>query len=283
MHPVDKKNKHFTILICVLAIGITSACVIINPAYLIVIIAYIIFGIEKRKVIKNIIPLTAAYIIIGNIVILILDNFLFKFIFSEPFQAPIRFLLSLSSFFILFSIHFLKFQNLLLLKIIKNEKEHFTLISKYPDLLCRKHHTRTKQSKILGFRKINCRTSWFCFGQRRIREVKQLIGLIGKEYERWTFEKNYYVTLWNSKSGKINNGDYDVIEIHESNSIEDYNAVINKVIDFQYNEINRYEPISEVVVKIIGHPQISESTKRRLEEHFLKVEYLIPELEEVEA
>ena len=108
-----------------------------------------------------------------------------------------------------------------------------------------------------------------------------MIGFLGISFKKQAMNGDFYIVLWNPKSRKITNGDYDIIEIHESSKIKDYDAIISKIIDFLYNEIKRFKPINEVVVRIIGNPQISESTKRRLEEHFLKVEYLVPKLEKI--
>ncbi len=281
MHPIDRKNRQFVLIISVLAIIVTSICIVVNPLYVSILIAYIFFLLEKRKQIKNIIALTAAYLIIANIIVLVLDNVLFRLIFRESFQVPVRFLLGLITYFLLFSINFLRFQNMQFLEIIKNEKEHFALINKYPDLICAHHNCRTRKTTILGFIIINCRVSWFCFKQKKIREAKQIIGVIGKEMKKTIYKNNLCVSIWDSKRKKIVNGDFDIIEIHENNETKDYNAIINKIIDFLYNEIKRFKPINEVVVKIIGNPQISESTKRRLEEHFLKVEYQVLEFEKV--
>lgn len=274
MHPIEKKKRKLYALIVIIAICITIISIVYNYAYSLIIIAYVFFMIEKRGEIKNLLPLTATYLIVSNVFVFILDNFLFSILFNEAHQAPIRFFLSLSSFFMVFSFHFFKTKNSDFLKIIENELENFELINKHPHLLCRRHYTRTVQTKVFGFRNIRCRSKWLCFRRKWIREVEQLIGLIGKYDEQLTLKNKYYLTLWNPKSGNFRNADYDEIEIHNNDKIKDYDSIINKMISFFYNELKRFKPINEVTVRIIGNPEISESTKRLLEEKFLKVEYL---------
>jgi hypothetical protein len=153
-----------------------------------------------------------------------------------------------------------------------NEKSSYSIMKKHPYLICTEHHLRPDLKKRFGYKNINCRMEDKCLADDKVIYAKNIIGVLGKDVIHGSSNDNYYIPIWNENEQRIDNADYDIIEIHESSEIKDYNAVINKIIDFLYNEINRYKPINEVVVKIIGNPQISESTKRRLEEHFFKVE-----------
>jgi hypothetical protein len=144
------------------------------------------------------------------------------------------------------------------------------LFKLYPNLMCKKHLARIKLESEYENEYLRCRIDKNCL---KIAYAKKIVGVIGIIHKNWRKQSDYYVTLLNHKTGEITNADYDIVEIHENKEIKDYNAVISKAISFLYNELNRYKPISEVIVRIIGDIEISESTKRLLEKNFLKVEY----------
>jgi hypothetical protein len=96
--------------------------------------------------------------------------------------------------------------------------------------------------------------------------------VIGKSVNQ-TIENNYYITIWDNLEEKVTDGDFDIIEIHKSQEIENYDKVIDKVVRFLYNEVDRYKPLNQVTVKVIGNIELTENTKRLLKKHFFKVEY----------
>lgn len=155
-----------------------------------------------------------------------------------------------------------------------DEKNNYFAIKRYPNLVCLKHNTRTTFHRHFLYNSIACRVNKKCFAERKLIYATHIIGVIGRSKTIKSTQGKYYVPLWNEKEHKINNADYDLIEIYENDEIADYNALINRVVDFFYNEIDRYKPINKVVVRIFGTPNISENTKRLLNERFLKIEYL---------
>ena len=148
------------------------------------------------------------------------------------------------------------------------------LIENFPYLICQEHLARTKIKNIFGYKKVVCRIDKNCVKYyKRIIVWKYLVGRIGDFKDTRFNNDSYYVDIWNHETKEIRDGDYDIIQIHENDVIEDFDGVIVKVVSYFYNELKRFKPISEVIVKIIGQPKISESTKRLLEKRFLKVEY----------
>jgi len=157
----------------------------------------------------------------------------------------------------------------------KNEKNNYFAVKRFPYLICEKHFTKTVLVRRLGYKEIRCRKGKLCFARKKLVYAKQIIGVIGKDEMISTQIGDYYISLWNENDQAVKDADYDAVEIIENNTIKDYNAIINKVVNFLYNEIDRYKPINEVVVRVFGNPDISESTKRLLNKRFKKVEYII--------
>jgi hypothetical protein len=119
-----------------------------------------------------------------------------------------------------------------------------------------------------------CRVGKICHKNKSLIKANELIGLIGVMERGKLINDEYYVTLWDHRLRKIRYGDYDIIEIHNNKDINDYDFVISKVITFFYNEIDRYKPLKEVDIRIIGDLPISENTLHLLQKHFSKLEFI---------
>ena len=123
----------------------------------------------------------------------------------------------------------------------------------------------------LGYREIRCRDCEKWTSKSQVVCAKNIIGTIGMNGNFENSDNDYRIPVWDEVKKTVINADYDIIEIYESKAV-DCNAIIDRVVNFLYNEINRYKPVNEVVVKIIGYPVISRSTMRLMKERFLKVE-----------
>jgi len=285
MHPIDRKNRRYSSIILIIALIIALFTVIRNPYY---IIALGIFAFYAMTLQLEAIP---KFILIALLTIFTYPTIYFiEYLLAKDGALPTgdayeQFIQSaLYTSFVLtiplfaFSIYFVQ-----LVKTADNEKDHYDLIKNYPYLICSEHHTRTKSYSSFGYKGVKCRVGRKCLVHNNIKVSVKLVGLIGLIENGKAIDKDYYVSLWDHRYKKIRYGDYDIIEIHENKYLKNYDFIISKIITFFANEIRRYKPINEVIVKVIGNPPLSENTKRLLERHFLKVEYLIPELEEVEA
>jgi hypothetical protein len=156
-------------------------------------------------------------------------------------------------------------------KFAQREKRDYAKIQNYPNLICKKHLSRIVLKDMLVYKNIQCRINDEC-DENDVIHARQLIAVIGKSINQ-TIGDDYYVNIWDRQEGKVIDGDFDIIEIHKSKEIENYDAIINNVIRYYSNEINRYKPISQVIVSVFGDIELSENTKRLMEKHFLKVEY----------
>lgn len=77
--------------------------------------------------------------------------------------------------------------------------------------------------------------------------------------------------MWYHRYIKIRYGDYDIIEIRNSNEIEDYDFAILKVFTFFNNEIDRYKPIKLTKIRIVDNPLIPDNTMHLLHNNFERV------------
>jgi len=155
-----------------------------------------------------------------------------------------------------------------------NEKNNYFAVKRYPDLICEKHLSKTTLIRRFGYKEIKCRKGRLCFARKKLVYAKRIIGVIGRDEIKSAQKGDYRISLWNENEHTIIDADYDLVEIVENDTVKDYNAIINKITNFLYNEVDRYKPISDVLVKVIGSPEISESTMRLLNERFKEVEYL---------
>jgi len=285
MHPIDKKNKIYASVIFVIALAILIFSLVRNPYYAIGLGVLVFFVVTlPLDVIPKFILLSlwvifslpaiylAEYLLIAD-GILLSDDAYQQFIESALLTI---FVLIVPLF--AFTIYFIQLVNT-----AYNEKEHYDVIEKHPYIICTEHHTRTKKYSSFTYKGVKCRIGKKCLARNKIKHAVKLVGLIGLLENGKSVDNSYYVTLWDHQYRKIRYGDYDVIEIHENAEVKNYDFIISKIILFFTNEIKRFKPMREVVIIIVGRPKISENTKRMLEKHFLKVVYLVPELQEVEV
>ncbi len=283
MHPIDRKNKRYSIVIFSIALIIALACLVHNPYYLLAIVFFAIFTTTLQM------ELAPQVVLIALLTIFTLPAiYLTEYLLAKDGVLPVddayrQFLRSATlTVFVLivplfaFSIYFIQ-----MVKTAENEKDHYDVIEKYPYVICTEHFTRTNKYASFTYKGVKCRVGKKCLAQNYIKPAVQLIGLIGLIENGNTIDNNYYVTLWDHRYWKIRYGDYDIIEIHESDEVKDYDFIIAKLITFFSNEINRYKPINRVEVRIVGKPALSENTIRLLKKHFLKVEYYVYEQEEM--
>jgi hypothetical protein len=169
----------------------------------------------------------------------------------------------------LFYIYFME-----LIKAMEHEKKYYGVIKYSPGLICKTHLAKTNEEMYHGFKSVCCRMDRTCLKKNRITRADEIVGLVGLEKSAAPQNGKYYLTLWDLESGKIHDADYDVVEIHENPGIEDYNGIISKIVSFYYNELERYKPLNQMVIRIVGSPEISVSTRRLLQERFLRIEYI---------
>jgi len=283
MHPTLKKNKKYAGIIFVIAIIISFFCIIRNPYYLIAIgvLAFYTVTLQIEWVPKLV--LTALMTIFVFSAIYIVENLLAtEGTFSKAdqldqfIQSAIYVTIVMIIPLFVLSIYFVQ-----VVQTAENEKEHYDVIHKHPYVLCTEHHTRTKKYTSFVYKGVKCRVGKKCLSQNHIIPAVNLVGLIGVIETGKVIENDYYVTLWDHRYRKIRYGDYDIIEIHESDEVKDYDFIISKIITFFTNEINRYKPLNRVAIRVIGNPDYDENTKRLLEKHFLKVEYFETKSESV--
>ncbi len=79
--------------------------------------------------------------------------------------------------------------------------------------------------------------------------------------------------MWDNSKKVVKHGDYDFIEIYQTNTIKDYNNVLSQMMAFFYNDLNGFKSMDEIVVKIFGELNLTKSTQRLLEKNFKEVKY----------
>jgi hypothetical protein len=270
---MEEKLNLYLFFLTVLALVVSVFSAIWNPYCLIILVFFGLYLLDNRHRIKSALIVIDFVAIVSFPVLLLIQYILYKKNMdtsdSEQFFASA--MLTVILLIVPFSIFYNLFIKVLI--VANHEKDHFDLINSYPNVICKEHLAKTKQYSTLGFKTVHCRKSTKCFARGHVKALN-LVGLIGDLNSGEEYENDYYITLWDYEHNIINDGDYDIIEIQESEKINDYDAVINRVITFFYNELNRFKPIKEVTVRIVGNPEISESTKRLLKERFLKLEYV---------
>ncbi len=270
---MDEKLNLYLLGLTGFALIVTIFSAVLNPYCLILLLLFGLYLLDNRHRFKSALTVIDFVIIISFPTLLLIQYILYRktphIVESEQFlaSAMLTVVVLIVPFFIFYNL-FVK-----VLIVANHEKDNFEVINAYPNIICKDHLAKTKQYSTLGFKTIHCRKSKRCFAKGKIKALN-LVGLIGDLNDGEECENDYYVTLWDYENKKINDGDYDIIEIQESEKIDDFDAVVNKVIAFFYNELNRFKPIAEVRIRIVGNPPISESTKRLLKERFLKIEQI---------
>jgi len=270
---MDEKLNFYLLGITGFAIIVSIFCIIQNAYCSFTLVLFGFYLLDNRYRIRPALITIDFIAIVSLPTILLMEHIIYGKV--SDIAALDQFLVSSMLTLVILIVPFSIFYNLFIrvLIVANHEKDHFDLINSYPKAICKTHLTKTKQYSTLGFKTIHCRKSKKCFAKGNVKALN-LVGLIGDLSYGEEYENDYYVTLWDYEDNEIFDADYDIIEIQESENIKDYDSVINKVITFFYNEIDRFKPINEVIIRINGNPPISESTKRLLNERFFRVEYL---------
>jgi hypothetical protein len=276
MHPTDRKYKKLALFALVVA-GIISLFNIIHNPYNILglgVIAIITFAnrMKPRHRLTLFAIFTIFILLVINLIELGHGN---QYSYSNEDLAGKCFtnfiyatlLLSLPLFFIY--AYFME-----LIQAMEHEKKYYQTIKYSPHLACKTHFAKTLEQNNHGFKDVSCRIGKTCLEKNHLVHANEIVGLIGCEIKIPNTSNNYYITLWDNELDKINDADFDVIEVHENPAIEDFNGIITKTVSFFYNELERYKPLNEMIFRIVGNPEISESTKRLLKERFLRIEYI---------
>ena len=285
MHPVDKKNMWLASTMLLMATIIATSFIFNNNHYAIPLVVLFLIAFSNNMELTHRLVLMAVFVVISFSVMGVVDHFLSKDASTIDMSKGDYFYLlaTFAGILLIIPLFFTYAYFIQLTATIKNAKTHYSVIENSPYLICTEHHTRTKEYSMLGYKGVKCRKGKKCLRKKSIVHAVRLVGLIGIIENGKSVNNDYYVTLWDHRYRKIRYGDYDIIEIHESKDVKDYDFIISKIIAFFTNEINKYKPINEVFVRVVGRPSIAENTKRLLQKHFLKVEYLVGELEEVEV
>jgi hypothetical protein len=275
MHPIDKKNTILAGIFIGIAAILTIICFIKSPYYIVLLVVFGLIAFSNTMRIKHQLILLAVFISIGFPVYLVAGYLMSHSHLAKPDEADTYYLLSFvfASIVLIFPFVYTYTNYTFLIDTAINEKKHYDIIQNYPYIICKDHHTRTNEYSILGYKGVSCRVGKICLKNKELLAAVKLVGLIGVYEKGRVIDNDYYVTLWDHKLRKIRYGDYDIIEIHKNDEIKDYNLIFSKIINFFYNEIDRFKPINEVSIRFVGNVPISENTKRLLQNHFLKVEY----------
>ena len=271
MHPTDRRSLYYAlgIFLLIFVIVVLANTKVFYFSFAILVFGIIIFASKLKKAQKFVFLASFSSADFG---VLSISEYIKV---KDSLESENDFFIVVMLFAFVISVSF--YLIFLLLAFISDraihEKKYYTLIQNHPHLICKNHLTRVVLRKSLGYKEIACRVGEECVNQNQVIKLMNLVGRIGKPGHEQKDDESYYVDLWQPKTGEIKYGDYDIIEIYESNDIDDYDALISKIVSYLYNEIDRHKPINEVSVKVIGNPKLSENTKRLLEQNFLKVEY----------
>ncbi len=270
-------HKFFVIAITALAFLVAVRYAIKNPLSLFIIISNGILAIFIWKKIRYPLVLVSVYLILSCLV--------FTYLTVVNSQSPSNFLYNANEMvipnfaitIIILSLPFYFIYKYYIAKVglaIDEEKQNYKA-KNHPYLICKEHFTRTK-TIVIGedFVRIKCRTGKNCAQEKKLTYAKRIIGIVGKPVVRNYYRGNYYVAMWDAENKQAVNGDYDIIEIHNNPEINDFDAIINKIIALFYNDVDRYIPIYRVTLKIIGSPVFSTSTQRLIDKSFTNIKYL---------
>ena len=259
-----KEPKSYLIIIIML--GVVPAIYFKNVLFLTVMAVYMLLAfINWWRVKKSIYQFVLLYVL-HCLLLQLLYNELFAATAGETFKFFISFIASALVLIFPF-ILFFRLNNLLF-DIFKPKEK------RYAKLICTQHLTRTQPLfQENGEIRIVCRINSECAKSKKLKYVNYLIGVIGKHVKKPKKSKDHYVSLWNHSKNEIKHGDYDFIEIYQSNTINDYNSVLSQIMAFFYNDLNGFKPMNEIVVRIFGQIDLSKNTQRLLEKNFKDVEY----------
>lgn len=265
IHPTNRKTALLASIIIAIAIVIAEHSISQSQYYWIPIILFALISLMTGgNYIEKVLLVASLSIVALPILLFIVSN-----LSNDNYFVGILFLI-----FLVGAVKYAFMLYIIVFSAISQEKKYYGLIKRYPQVICTKHNSRIKLARRYGYKDLACKKDKECINKNRITYCVSLIGQIGRFENEETNNGNYYITLWDHNTNEIVNADYDIIEIHENKEIDNYDSVILKVVNFLHNDLKRYKPINKVIVKIFNNPNISESTKRLLEERFMKVEYL---------
>jgi hypothetical protein len=270
-------HKFFIIAISALAFFVAARYTIKNPLSLLILISNGVLTIFIWRKIRYPLVLVSGY--------LILSYLLFTFLTVVNRESTSNFLYSanemvipnLAITIIFLTLPFYFIYRFYVEKVglaIDEEKQNYKTKS-HPYLICKEHYTRTSTT-VIGedYVRVRCRTGKNCAKEKKLTYAKRIIGIVGKPVIRNYYRGNYYVAMWDAENKQVINGDYDIIEIHNNPEISDFDSIMNKIIALFYNDVDRYIPIYQVNLKIIGSPVFSASTQRLIDKSFTNIEYL---------
>jgi hypothetical protein len=274
---IAKINKYIIAAIAALAFIISASYVVSNLLYLFAVIGNGIVAIFIWKKIRYPLMLVSLYLIISCLFVSYLNNVNqpnLIYNLNTPLEKFIpNFLIAIA----ILAIPFYLIYNFYVKKVglaIDEERQNYTTKS-HPYLICKEHYTRTHTTVIgVDYIRVKCRAGNNCAKEKKLTYAKQLIGIVGKPVTRSYYKGNYYVAMWDPENKLVVNGDYDIIEIHENPGINDFDAIVNKIIAMFYNDVDRYIPIYQVVLKIVGNPEFTTSTQRLIDKSFTNIKYL---------
>lgn len=273
---IIRVNKYFVVAIIVFAIFVAGVCVMNNPLNLIVLLANGVLALFIWKKIRQPQLLISIYLILSCLMIAYLNKVNYQ---GTSYFLETSFEKFIPNFLILIAIIGLPFYAIYKYYVKKvglaiDEEKHNYSAKNHPYLICKEHYTRTETVvNDYDFIRLKCRSGEDCAREKKLTYAKRIIGIVGKPIKKNYSKGNYYVAMWNSEKKQLINGDYDIIEIYNNPEIGDYDAVMSKVVALFYNEMERYIPIYQVTLKIIGKPVFSTSTQRLIDNSFSKIEY----------
>lgn len=271
---IKSKNKFFIVIVALLAISLSIYNLINDVYYLFVDIGYIILSVLIWNKIKYPVYLISLYLIVHNALIYFLLKY--QYIYASVMESRLE--VFMPSLFMSIIILFLPYLVLYVHHLARfgtgfNLEKRNYFEKNHPDLVCKKHLRRVHSTSSIDYKNIQCRSNEDCDIDTNFIFAVKLIGQIGLNKRNRFLNNNYYVKAWNNNTKKFKDGDYDILEIHQNNKIEDYNSIIYSISNILFNEIDRYIPIFKMQIRIFGELNLSKSTKRLLKERFFKVEY----------
>jgi hypothetical protein len=259
-----KENKYNILLVILL--GVVPVVFFKSILFLTVLAVYLlIVYINRHRIKKSIYQLIALYVF-HCLMLQLLYNKFFAATQGETFRFFISFMAS--SLVLIFPFILIFRLNNLFFDIFKPKEK------RYAKLICTQHLTRTQPLFLEdGKIRIVCRIEGDCAKNKKLKYANNIIGVIGKNAQKPRKSKDFYVNLWNHSKKEVKHGDYDFIEIYQTNTIEDYNNVLSQMMAFFYNDLNGFKPMNEIVVEIFGNLNLTKSTQRLLEKNFKEVKY----------
>lgn len=158
-----------------------------------------------------------------------------------------------------------------------NERKYSQHSANFPHLLCEAHQTRTVTAQNLSYKTIKCRVGKKCLSNKSIIfPVKNVVGVIGKRFENYSENENYYIQILDTETEYVDVADYDIIEAYcnTQNPDLDINSAFQRIYFHLYNNLRIVKPIHEIKIKIYGSDGVTRATRNFLKDKFLSVEYL---------